>query len=355
MRDRSWGRRVPDAGPPHRVRPLRGGTLGVRRVLTTRRAGQHRSSRTSATSGATATSCRCRAGSRVLERDGVWPTSGHRPGPRHRRAPARGRRRRREPHGVPEPAVDDEPGRPRALGVRGQRRRGDRGRGASSRTCGTSTSTAASPASARPDRPYNVYGVAACRIPTTRASRRSRLMDRRSSGDLVAVHIRSLIFNGELRQGDRMRQDEIAQRLGVSRIPVREAIIALDREGWLDHHAAPGRVRARTRRGRAARPLRAARARLRARGARARPSVPQTRGSSVCTTRSGSCRVGRLARRAARGQRRVPPHAARGRALAAPRFGDAQHVDRRPRQLLRADRRQRRRSSSAARSASWPR
>ena len=48
-----------------------------------------------------------------------------------------------------------------------------------------------------------------------------------------AVHIRSLIFNGELRQGDRMRQDEIAQRLGVSRIPVREAIIALDREGSL--------------------------------------------------------------------------------------------------------------------------
>ena len=59
------------------------------------------------------------------------------------------------------------------------------------------------------------------------------VMDRRSSGDLVAVHIRSLIFNGELRQGDRMRQDEIARRLGVSRIPVREAIIALDREGWL--------------------------------------------------------------------------------------------------------------------------
>jgi DNA-binding GntR family transcriptional regulator len=59
------------------------------------------------------------------------------------------------------------------------------------------------------------------------------LMDRRSSGDLVAVHVRSLIFNGELRQGDRVRQDEIARRLGVSRIPVREAIIALDREGWL--------------------------------------------------------------------------------------------------------------------------
>jgi len=59
------------------------------------------------------------------------------------------------------------------------------------------------------------------------------LMERPSSGDLVAVHVRSLIFNGELRQGDRVHQDDIARQLGVSRIPVREAIIALDREGWL--------------------------------------------------------------------------------------------------------------------------
>ena len=59
------------------------------------------------------------------------------------------------------------------------------------------------------------------------------LIDRPSSGDLVAVHVRTLIFNGELRQGDRVHQDDIARSLGVSRIPVREAIIALDREGWL--------------------------------------------------------------------------------------------------------------------------
>ena len=59
------------------------------------------------------------------------------------------------------------------------------------------------------------------------------LMERPSSGDLVAIHVRSLIFNGELRQGDRVHQDDIARQLGVSRIPVREAIIALDREGWL--------------------------------------------------------------------------------------------------------------------------
>jgi DNA-binding GntR family transcriptional regulator len=56
---------------------------------------------------------------------------------------------------------------------------------------------------------------------------------RRSSGDLVADHIRRLIFEGELKQGDHLRQDEIATELGVSRIPVREAVIALDREGWL--------------------------------------------------------------------------------------------------------------------------
>ncbi len=56
---------------------------------------------------------------------------------------------------------------------------------------------------------------------------------RRSSGELVAEHIRRLIFEGSLRQGDHLRQDEIAAELGVSRIPVREAVIALDREGWL--------------------------------------------------------------------------------------------------------------------------
>ncbi len=61
----------------------------------------------------------------------------------------------------------------------------------------------------------------------------ARSVHRRSSGDLVAEHIRRLIFEGQLRQGDHLRQDEIATELGVSRIPVREAVIALDREGWL--------------------------------------------------------------------------------------------------------------------------
>jgi len=59
------------------------------------------------------------------------------------------------------------------------------------------------------------------------------VMRRLSSAEVVAVHIRAAIFNGELRQGDRLRQDAIAKKLGVSRIPVREAVIALDREGWV--------------------------------------------------------------------------------------------------------------------------
>jgi DNA-binding GntR family transcriptional regulator len=56
---------------------------------------------------------------------------------------------------------------------------------------------------------------------------------RRSSGDHAATYIKRLIFDQELRAGDRVPQDEVAQALGISRIPVREALIALEREGWI--------------------------------------------------------------------------------------------------------------------------
>lgn len=59
------------------------------------------------------------------------------------------------------------------------------------------------------------------------------VMVRRSSGEQAALYIRRLIFDGHLRQGDRVPQDEIARALGVSRIPVREALLALEREGWV--------------------------------------------------------------------------------------------------------------------------
>ena len=63
----------------------------------------------------------------------------------------------------------------------------------------------------------------------------------RGSGEQAAIHIRRLIFDGELRPGTRLPQGEIATALGISRIPVREAIVALEREGWLTtrfHHGA---------------------------------------------------------------------------------------------------------------------
>lgn len=54
-----------------------------------------------------------------------------------------------------------------------------------------------------------------------------------SSGEQVRQFVRRRIFDGALRQGQRVPQDMIAHTLGVSRIPVREALIALEREGWV--------------------------------------------------------------------------------------------------------------------------
>ena len=54
---------------------------------------------------------------------------------------------------------------------------------------------------------------------------------RRSVSEGVADHIRQLVFFGELRDGERVPQREIAEALGVSSVPVREALAALQREG----------------------------------------------------------------------------------------------------------------------------
>lgn len=73
------------------------------------------------------------------------------------------------------------------------------------------------------------------RAPGAHASGRkstvTAVWDRQSSGHRVANHIRGMIYRGELRPGDRVPQDDIAAALGCSRLPVREAIISLEREG----------------------------------------------------------------------------------------------------------------------------
>ena len=54
---------------------------------------------------------------------------------------------------------------------------------------------------------------------------------RANLADEVATFIRDGILGGRLKPGSRIDQDAIADELGVSRLPVREALIALDREG----------------------------------------------------------------------------------------------------------------------------
>lgn len=56
---------------------------------------------------------------------------------------------------------------------------------------------------------------------------------RRSSGDLVAERLRSQIITGELGPGQRLNQEDIAAQLGTSRVPVREALVILEQEGWV--------------------------------------------------------------------------------------------------------------------------
>jgi DNA-binding GntR family transcriptional regulator len=54
---------------------------------------------------------------------------------------------------------------------------------------------------------------------------------RRSMSDEVFDYVRSRIFDGTLKPNQRVPQDAVASALGVSRVPVREALIALEQHG----------------------------------------------------------------------------------------------------------------------------
>jgi DNA-binding GntR family transcriptional regulator len=54
---------------------------------------------------------------------------------------------------------------------------------------------------------------------------------REKTSQAVADHILGLLFDGRLRGGDRIDLDEIASSLGVSRVPVREGLMHLERDG----------------------------------------------------------------------------------------------------------------------------
>ncbi|MBN1666740.1 MAG: GntR family transcriptional regulator [Anaerolineales bacterium] len=51
----------------------------------------------------------------------------------------------------------------------------------------------------------------------------------------VSDHLRTAILNGEIRPGEWIRQKRIAEELGVSQMPVREALKELASEGLVEH------------------------------------------------------------------------------------------------------------------------
>ena len=60
------------------------------------------------------------------------------------------------------------------------------------------------------------------------------------ASERIAAHLRDAILAGEIAPGERIRQEEVAERLGTSRLPVREALRMLEAEGLTEHTANKG-------------------------------------------------------------------------------------------------------------------
>jgi DNA-binding GntR family transcriptional regulator len=58
-----------------------------------------------------------------------------------------------------------------------------------------------------------------------------RRLVRQKTSTAVVDHILERLFNGEIKSGDRIDHDELELALGVSRLPIREAIVVLERDG----------------------------------------------------------------------------------------------------------------------------
>src|SRR5690606_25771396 len=62
------------------------------------------------------------------------------------------------------------------------------------------------------------------------------------SAETIANQLRTLIHDGSLGIGVQLKQEALARKFGVSRIPVREALKRLEAEGLLTHTAHQGSV-----------------------------------------------------------------------------------------------------------------
>ena len=58
--------------------------------------------------------------------------------------------------------------------------------------------------------------------------------------EAVAAHVREQILAGELRPGSKIDQDALAESLGVSKLPVREALLQMEGEGLVRNIARRG-------------------------------------------------------------------------------------------------------------------
>ena len=92
-----------------------------------------------------------------------------------------------------------------------------------------SVTTMTTPAGRRSQRSEAGSGDAAFLPPPTRAV-------------AAADEIRRRILDGHYAAGQPLRQDALAEELGVSRIPVREALVQLEAEGLLKLHAHKGAI-----------------------------------------------------------------------------------------------------------------
>ncbi|MGI5461184.1 GntR family transcriptional regulator [Streptomyces sp. CA-249302] len=60
------------------------------------------------------------------------------------------------------------------------------------------------------------------------------------SSERVVAYLRDAILGGELKPGDRIRQEDVAAKLDTSRVPVREALRMLEAEGLTEHEPHKG-------------------------------------------------------------------------------------------------------------------
>lgn len=77
---------------------------------------------------------------------------------------------------------------------------------------------------------------------TGQDSDRADVAGLRTAAQYVYDYLRDAILRGRLRGGERIDQDAVARQLGVSRMPVREAIRRLDTEGFVVNRPNRGAV-----------------------------------------------------------------------------------------------------------------